>query len=179
MKTLITELKTKLRSINIVTQDSITTSLFAILWNNQIENLRQGNELVLPNICAFIEVIVDNTDAVGGNSYNLDSNLTINIHLLHTHYSTESNVDENLLVYDLRKLVIDKLYGFKSNSMVATLDKSGEQMDYDHDNMYHYILTYKTRIREQINTSNIFTLSVPPLDLQVDVNNQTILPHGS
>lgn len=179
MKQLITELKAKLNSINIVTQDSITIPLTALVWNNQIEYLRQGQQMVLPNICSFVEIIVNNSNAVGGQSYNIDSELTINIHLLHTHYSTEGSNDENLLVYDLRKLVIDKLYNYKSNSMVSTINKISEQMDYDHDNLYHYILTYNARIREQINTENIFTLSVPPISLQLDVNEQTILPHGS
>jgi hypothetical protein len=85
--------------------------------------------------------------------------------------------DENLLVYDLRKLVIDKMYDFKANNMVATFDKVGETMDYNHDNLYHYILSYKTRIREQVNTNGIFTLSVPPVSLQINLNNNQILPH--
>jgi hypothetical protein len=177
MKQLINDIKAKLNSINIVTQDGITTPLFTILWNNQIEYLKQGQTLALPNICAFIEIIVDSSNSIGGRSYNLENDLSINIHLLHTHYSTESMQDENLLVYDLRKLVIDKLYDFKANNMVAIFDKVGETMDFDHDNLYHYILSYKTRIREQINTDNIFTLSVPPISLQVNLNNKQILPH--
>jgi hypothetical protein len=177
MKQLITDLKAKLTSINVVTADGITTPLFTILWNNQIEYLKQGQTLALPNLCAFIEIIVDSSNAVGGRSYNVESDLSINIHLLHTHYSTESMHDENLLVYDFRKLVMDKLYDFKANNMVATFDKVGETMDFEHDNLYHYVLNYKTRIREQINTSGIFTLSVPPVSLQINLNNKQILPH--
>jgi len=177
MKQFILDLRAKLTSINVVTADGITTPLYTILWNNQIEYLRQGLTLALPNLCAFIEIIVDSSNSIGGRSYNLENDLTINIHLMHTHYSTESMQDENLLVYDFRKLVIDALYDFKANNMVATFDKVGETMDFDHDNIYHYILSYKTRIREQINTSGIFTLSVPPVYLQVNLNNNQILPH--
>jgi hypothetical protein len=177
MKQLITELKSKLNNITIVTQDGINSNLFAILWNNQIENQLNGQSLALPNICAFIEIIVDSSNAVGGNSYNIQSDITINIHLQHTHYNTEFSNDENLLVYDLRKLVIDSLYGFKSNSMVATLDKTGEQMDFNHSNIYHYIITYKTTIREQISQAGVFTLSQPPTQLQINVNEIQQLPN--
>ena len=176
MKQFILDIRAKLNSITIVTLDGITSNLFAILWNNQIEYLKQGQTLALPNICAFIEIIVDGSNSIGGRSFNLENDLTVNIHLLHTHYSTESMQDENLLVYDLRKIVMDALYDFKANSMVATFDKVGETMDFDHNNIYHYILSYKTRIREQINT-NIFASSVPPVSLQVNLNNNQILPH--
>jgi hypothetical protein len=175
MKQFILDIRAKLNSITIVTADGITSNLFAILWNNQIQYLKEGNTLSLPNICAFIEVIVDSSNAIGGRSFNVECDLSINIHLLHTHYSTESMHDENLLVYDLRKMVMDALYDFKANSMVATFDKVGETMDYDHDNLYHYVLNYKTRIREQIDT-NIFALSVPPVSLQLNINNKQILP---
>lgn len=177
MKQLITDLKTKLNSINITTLDSITTHLSCFVWNNQIENLRQGKTIALPNICSFVEIIVNNQNSIGGNSYNIESDIAINIHLMQTHYNTENQLDENMLIYDLRKLVIDSMYGFKSSAMVSTINGVGEQFDYDHDNIYHYILSYTATIREQVNTSNVFTLSVPPIVLQVNVNNQQILPH--
>lgn len=181
LKTFINSIRKRLEEIVVTNGDGLSTLLFVRVWNNQVELLNEGSIEAIPMPCAFIEL--DTTGQPHGNIGRgvCEIQTTLRIHLINEHYNTESSFEQNLDIYTLRQAVIRKLNRYKTN-VCSPMFKFSESQDYDHTNLYHYIIEFSTMITDTTG-SDIDTLnedvidSTPPLTLEILINNTKRLPH--
>jgi len=132
------------------------------IWNNQFSYMDDGEIYSFPMPCAFVEVNADNFEQLGNNFQASDIN--IKIHIGQDFYNG-SNIDENLTIFVLRDLVVKKLSRFKPTT-AGDLVKTSEKQDFQHTNVYHYEIDFKTHYVDNTNVS-VETLTVPPLALEI------------
>jgi hypothetical protein len=133
------------------------------IWNNQFEYMENGEMYSFPFPCAFVEVGADAFEQLGSNYQATD--LTIKIHIGQDFYNG-ANIDENLTIFVLRDLVNSKLSRFKPTT-AGDLVKIGETQDFQHSNVYHYEMTFKTHYIDNTNVSAEI-LTTPPTALQIN-----------
>ncbi len=124
-----------------------STVQFVQLWNNQLQSLKAADteanimySFSLPAL--FVEFL--NLDTMQlGNGIQLYSSLTIRIHILHRQEDAgDGTMEQNLAVLDLRDAVQVALQNFKTTGASEFIRKE-QKMDYNHNNMYHYIMDYE------------------------------------
>ena len=174
LKLTIQDFATKLGTIQVVTPDGVTQSLFVRVWNNQLEQLKAGELEAIPFPSCFIEPIVSQSQhgAIGQGVCGFD--ILFRVHLLHTNYNTEGSFEQNLVVFDLRDKVIRTMNRYKP-LMCGPIDKISEALDFEHDNVYHYTIDFNTHFvdltgSDQDTLTGDYTVSVPPLNIILDVN---------
>jgi hypothetical protein len=134
------DILTKLATIQVTNGDGNTIDLYARIWNNQIESERAGDSYVYPKPAAFVETLSPVTfQEIGQNFRSAD--LGINIHLVHEFYNEDGTFEQDLLVFDIRDKIVAALSQFKPTGC-GQLVSTGEQQDYDHDNIYHYVISF-------------------------------------
>lgn len=142
---------------------TITDFKLVTIWNNQFDYMENGEIYSFPFPCAFLEVSADGFDQLGNNYQSTD--LTIKVHIGQDFYNG-SNIDENLSIFVLRDLVVKKLSRFKPSTS-GDLVKTNEQQDFQHSNVYHYEVHFKTHYIDDTN-ANIEILKTPPTALQIN-----------
>jgi hypothetical protein len=133
------------------------------IWNNQFNFMDNGEIYSFPFPCAFVEVNVNGFEQLANNYQSTD--LAIKIHIGQDFYNG-SNIDENLTIFVLRDLVVKKLSRFKPTT-AGDLTKTNEQQDFEHSNVYHYEIEFKTHYIDDTN-ANIEILKAPPTALQIN-----------
>lgn len=179
IKAPIQDILQRLSSIQVTNNDGNTVLLYARIWNNQIETEIQGDSYVYPKPAAFLEIVAPVVFNEIGQNF-LAADLNINIHLVHEYYNEDGTFEQNLPVFDLRDKVIEALSQYKPTAcgqMVCT----GEQQDYDHDNIYHYQISFvchfiDSKASPYDPARGIIIEKEPPtdLDLQVTVSDQPV-----
>jgi hypothetical protein len=140
IKAALQDILTKLATIQVTNGDGNTINLYARIWNNQIEAERAGDSYVYPKPAAFVETLSPVTfQEIGQNFRSAD--LGINIHLVHEFYNQDGTFEQDLLVFDIRDKIVAALSQFKPTGC-GQLVSTGEQQDYDHDNIYHYVISF-------------------------------------
>lgn len=172
LKLTIQDFATKLGTIQVVTPDGVTQSLFVRVWNNQLEQLKAGELEAVPFPSCFIEPIVSQSQhgAIGQGVCGF--NILFRVHLLHVNYNTEGSFEQNLVVFDLRDKVIRTMNRYKP-LMCGPIDKISEGLDFEHDNVYHYTIDFNTHFvdltgSDQDDETGNYTVSVPPLNLIIN-----------
>jgi len=110
------------------------------VWNNQLEYIENGQNYSLPLPGAFVELVTDNFGQLGEGYQGVD--LKINIHIIQEFYNSD-NIDEDLTIYNLRDSIVRSLSLWKA-SKTGYFTKIDEYQDYDHNNVYHYKITFMT-----------------------------------
>lgn len=134
------DILTKLATIQVTNGDGNIVDLYARVWNNQIATEKAGETYVYPKPAAFVEIespIV--FQEIGQNMRSAD--LGINIHIAHEFYNEDVTFEQDLLVFDIRDSVIAALSQFKPTGC-GQLVSTGEQQDFDHTNIYHYVISF-------------------------------------
>ena len=139
IKPVLVDLLTKLEGITVVNMDQTTASLYARMWNNQLENIRDGG-YSWPRPAAFIEIVSPASYDIIGLGFR-SADLGIRIHLIDEFYNTDGTFEQNLGVFDLRDQVIAELSQYCPTACGA-MNCINEEQDYDHDNLYHYIAEF-------------------------------------
>lgn len=167
------DILTKLATLDVVNRDGQTVKLFARVFNNQIEYEKQGQQQLYPKPAAFVEILAPVVfDEIGQNFRSAD--LGINIHLVHEFYNADGTFEQDLEIFDLRDKVIALLSQYRPTAcgqMVAT----GESQDFDHDNVYHYIISFVCNFIDSKASPydpgrGIFVDKEPPTDLELVVD---------
>lgn len=166
MGPLINELLTKLRTISPVA--------FASVWNNQLNDLEQGDSWSFPDFSVFVELDSSQLMDIGGDAQGSDINVTL--HLVRTGMYNGNPVnrdvmDEALTIFDFRDAVVVGLRRFKPTKG-SIFVKTAEAQDYDHTNVYHYVLTYKTHYIDLTEVAADY-FSTPPTEFKYTVNLPT------
>lgn len=139
------------------------------IFNSQVKFEANGQTFATPRPAAFVEMHVgDYTQlAFGGN---IGSNCQFIIHLVDDQYdSKDGNFDRNLDVFDYRQLLVDKLSNY-TPPQCSVLTLTNEKQDYEHGNVYHYLLTFTCSFVDMtgsILASDNTNIKQPPTDLNL------------
>lgn len=155
MVNVINEILTQLRTIS---ELKLVT-----IWNNQFEYIENGEIYSFPLPCVFVEVSADSFEQLG-NGYQA-TDINIKIHIGQDFYNG-ANIDENLTIFVLRDLVVKKLSLFKPTTSGAFV-KISEKQDFQHSNVYHYEIDFKTHYIDNTNAT-VETFKTPPTALQIN-----------
>jgi hypothetical protein len=140
LKAPLQDILTKLATIQVTNNDGNTVDLYARIWNNQIMTEKSGESYVYPKPAAFVEITSPiSFQEIGQNMRSAE--LVINIHIAHEFYNEDGTFEQDLAVFDIRDSVIAALSQFKPTGC-GQLVSTGEQQDFDHDNIYHYIISF-------------------------------------
>jgi hypothetical protein len=134
---------------------------FVTIWNNQFQYMQDGTIYSFPMPCALVEVQTNDTQSIGG--YVQGSDITVVIHIGQDYYNG-SNIDENFNIFQLRDIVVKSISHFKS-AKSGIFVKVSEDQDFEHSNVYHYKLTYKTQwIDETAKALEYYTTGTTAID---------------
>jgi len=128
-----------------------------VVWNNQFAYMEDGGDYAFPMPCAFIELQTNNLQDIGEGYEGSDISFVLHIgqNVLNSDY-----MEQNLTIFELRDLVVKALKPFQASTSLMT--KVNEQQDYDHSNVYHYMITYNLHFIDNTTaTPQYFT--VPPV----------------
>jgi hypothetical protein len=148
----------------------ITNFLHVNTWNNQFAYLDEGGNYAFAFPCAFIEIVAPEIwqQLLGGYK---QGDVDIKIHIGQVLYDDQQgNFEQNLDIYTLRDLVHAKFSLWKpaTGGPVTLVD---EAQDYDHTNVYHYVITLRTGFIDDTGSLDAnagYITKDPPTDLSVE-----------
>lgn len=121
----------------------ITELKFVHVYNSQFDYLENGGEYSFPMPCAFVEIESDNFNQLLNNVQDIE--LVVKIHIGDDFYNAmDGTFEQNFNIFNIRDLVVKKMVGVKPVDG-GTLVKTRETPDYNHSNVYHYVIEYRTR----------------------------------
>ena len=114
---------------------------FVGIWNNQLAEDLNGQIYSFPKPAAFVEAIMPNAWMPLGLGYS-QSDVIFAIHIIHEEYDAgNGNYEQDTNVYDL-KTKINQLLTYFVPTQGGRLMKISEQQEYNHNNLYHYIIQF-------------------------------------
>lgn len=153
-------------------QTSVPTLQFVRIWNNQLDDEADGKMYDFPKPAAFIEINSPNPHNPLGGGFS-QADLEVTVHLVTEDYDMADGTFEQFTQpYDLKAQINAALTNYQPTQCSSLMRKS-ETQDYNHTNLYHYIITY---ICSLIDTEGVpgETLSDPPnnfiIEAQIDLN---------
>jgi hypothetical protein len=141
------------------------------VWNNQVRKMLDGSGVFYESPSCFLEMRPEK-------SMQMADNITVTdvcwkIHIVHGQLDAgdDENMDQNLMVFQLRDLVKSEFVGFEPESC-STMFCEDEEQDYDHGNIYHYILSFKSCLKDTKGSmydpdQTRFIYSTPPTNLEL------------
>ena len=132
MGNLVSEILARLRAIN--------SLLFVTVWNEQFRYLEDGKGYSFAMPCAFVEIQTDELQDIGGRYQGSDIKVIVHIG---QNMLNGDMLDENLTIFNLRDNVVKDFATFKPTT-ASMMVKTAENQDFDHTNIYHYKIEYKT-----------------------------------
>lgn len=150
--------------------NSLVTALKAVpgiqhaqIYNSQFDYLDEGGSWAFPFPCAFVEVNAEDFGQLGGSYQGVD--LDVKIHIGVDHYNG-AQFDDNLDIFALRADVVKALNLFK-HTHTGHMLKVSEQQDYNHSNVYHYVIGYKVHYIDTTAVPTEYT-TTPPTNLIIE-----------
>lgn len=178
----ITDILAKLATIQVTNQDNLTVPIYARVWNNQLDNLNGGESYSWPRPAVFVEIISPASFEVIGLGFR-SADLGIRIHLIHDYYNSEGTYGQDLTIFELRDKVVSAhnvdaaiQSGLSQYCPTACgpLNCISESQDYDHGNLYHYILDFICNFTDSKGSvydpadGRFIDTADPDMDLQTD-----------
>jgi hypothetical protein len=109
------------------------------VWNDQIQSENEGLYTYMKPAC-FVEVAGDVWFQLAEGVSSAD--VGIRLHLVHEFYDDQAgNFEQDLEVFRLRDAVIKEFMLFRPTGM-GVITKTAEQQDYNHGNVYHYVVEF-------------------------------------
>jgi hypothetical protein len=116
--------------------------------------------------CAFVEVLPQQFSQLGGGYQ--QSDVDFRIHIGQDQYDAgDGDMEQNTTIFDLRDLVYAALAGYKP-TMCGELFKISEEQDYQHSNIYHYIIDFRTGFIDKSASALIEPTTVENMSLDLD-----------
>jgi len=184
IKPVITDLLAKLATIQVQNQDGQTVPIYSHIWNNQLAYAEDGKGYSWPRPSAFIEIVSPAQFEIIGLGFR-SADLGIRIHLVHDFFDAQDGTyEQDLTIFDLRDKVVSahntdttKQSGLSQYCLTACgpLNCVSESQDYDHGNLYHYILEFICNFTDSKGSKydpangQFIETSDPDLDLLVDL----------
>ncbi len=182
LKPVITDILDKLATIDVENQDNLTVPIYARIWNNQLDNLQEGQSYSWPRPAAFVEIVSPATFEVIGLGFR-SADIGIRIHIEHDFYNSEGTYSQDLTIFDLRDKIISA-HNPDTNiqsglsqfcpTACGPLNCVSEYQDYNHGNLYHYICEFITNFTDSKgsvldpNDGRYTEEVIDPLDAQIE-----------
>jgi hypothetical protein len=148
---------------------------WAAVWNNQIKRVEEGKADPFNMPAAFVEIQAP--EQMGDIGLGIVAgDLVIKIHLADNMLDAgDGTMDQNLEIFDIKDSIVKALSG-KPLTACSALQRTGESQNNDHNNVYEYILEFKTHFIDSKGSdydekSDKFIYTTPPSDLQVTTQN--------
>jgi len=132
----LTDILSRLATIQVLNLDRQTVNLYTRIWNNQLN----APSYEYPTPAAFVEIVTPVAFEKMGQGY-LNADLGIKIHLVHVFYNQDGTFEQDLEVFDLRDSIIKTMSAYCPTGC-GTMDVQSEYQDYDHTNVYHYVIEF-------------------------------------
>lgn len=111
------------------------------VYNQQVERMIRGSGYSFETPALFVEVNEENEEALGDGI--TASDLMIKFHIVMEQLdSSDGNLDQNMDIFQYRNAIKSSFSMFKL-AQGGIFNWLNEDEDYDHGNIYHYILGYK------------------------------------
>lgn len=95
------------------------------------------------------------------------ADLGMRIHLVHEYMNGEGTYEQDLIIFDLRDQLI-KLLHLYSPPGCGPLTAVGEEQDFTHNNVYHYIVTFLCGFVDDAgNVIQNYYIKEPPTNLDL------------
>jgi hypothetical protein len=140
---------------------------FSRIWNNQFRYMEEGKVESFPMPCTFIEVVMpqDHSQLSSGVT---ESDVTFKIHIGQNEYDAQDGtLEENKSIFALRDQVVKSLTYYEPSGC-SRLMKIREEQDYEHSNVYHYIVEFQCSFIDTTGQLDQF-YKQPPTDLNLTV----------
>jgi hypothetical protein len=168
------DIMTQLGTIQALTLDNKTVPLYVRIFNNQPKKKEQGKMQAYQLPAAFVEVLkpVNHQQLLNQVA---DSDLVIAIHIEHWQADAgDGTMEQDLGIFDLRDAVIACMVGFQPTGC-GHLMLTAEGPDYDHDNLYVYIVEFTANFTDTKGSPydagrNIYINSTSPTNVSLDVD---------
>ncbi len=172
IKIVITDVLTKISTTTVTNGDGSVVSPHVRVWNNQLKS-EEGREIYsFPKPAFFVEIATPVAFEVIGQGFR-SADINIKVHIIHEFYNADDGTfEQDLVIFDLRDQVIQLLTYF-TPSGCGPLTCISEEMDYDHNNLYHLVLDFVCNFtdskgsRYDPQSNNGYIASIPPTDLEV------------
>ena len=126
------------------------------VWNNQVQGMIDQSIQAIPLPAVFVEFVFNG----GGHDaeYLTARDMTVRFHIVTELLNTEGSFEQNMKIYDLRDLILQ--YFTKWHVDTAGLPFNftpfqlvGEQPQYDHTNLYEYVIEFSTYFSQALGTA--------------------------
>jgi hypothetical protein len=164
------DILTRLSTITVTNGDGSSVPLYSRVWNNQIAREKDGETYVYPKPAAFVEIVGPLPFEEAGKNLR-NAQIVWAIHLVHEYYNQDGTFEQDLVIYDIRDQVIAALSQYIPTSC-SMLVATEEQADYDHDNVYHYIINFTCTFMDSKSSPyddgrGIYIDKQPPTGIQI------------
>jgi hypothetical protein len=154
--------------------ETITDFKLVRVWNNQLKMLDKLEAIPFP--AAFLEIVApEQLLSIGAGVTAGD--LKIRIHVCHDHYdSQDGTMGQDLDIFDLKDKVVKSLSSYAPTACSA-LQRTGESQNYDHDNLYEYLVEFATHMIDSKGSkydpaTTTYIDSAPLTDIEIDATVQ-------
>lgn len=114
-----------------------------LMWNDQVKRAKEGKGYLFQSPACFLEYVPENTTQLLENVTLTDVCWKLHIVDMRLNELDETNLDQNLEVLKYRDLVKQYMVGFQPDNC-STLYFKDERQDYEHSDVYHYIVDLKS-----------------------------------
>jgi len=119
---------------------SANTSIdYVRVWNDQLSQMERQDIYSFPNLACFVEIDLQKSSLSSGI---IGGDIVLRFHLVHTELDAgNGTMEQNLTVFGYRDELIGLLM-YKELDGCSGLQFVSERPDYNHTNVYHYILEF-------------------------------------
>lgn len=146
------------------------TAKFVSTWNGHDRMIDERNQFPFDFPAMFYEMNTEDVSTLG-EGYNVYDPFDVKIHILHAQYDAgNGNMDENTDIEDSMNEVKLAFHQWEADG-TSTFFFLGEERDYDHEAVFHAILTFRTCYVSKVtaNPRNGITINPP---ITIEVNSQ-------
>ena len=139
----IVDIIAKLATMTVTNGDGQAVSPFTGLWYKQTTKKNDGaRDYDYPLPAFFVELVYPISFGLIGEGYR-GAQVQYKIHIEHEYYNADGDLDQNLIIFDLRDKVIKLLQGFRPTGC-GLLVATNESQSYEHTNVYEYEVEFTT-----------------------------------
>jgi hypothetical protein len=143
-----------------------------LMWNNQLSRMKDGTGYLTAMPACYVEMRPENTTQLLENVTLSDVCWRMHVLWYQLDAGDDETMDQTLYAYTLRDAIIQAMVGFEPENC-STMFYTKEEQDYDHDNIYHYVVEFKTSFRDTKGSTldpdqTRFIYTTPPTNLELE-----------
>lgn len=170
IKDTITDVLAKIKTATVVNPDGSTVTPYVRIWNNQLQDERDGKTYDYPKPAFFVEIVNPSVYQIMGEGYR-NSDVVIRVHLVHEYMNADAGgYEQDLPVFDLRDQTIELLTRYEPAGC-GPMECVSEEADYNHDNLYHYVMDFVCNFTDDKGRKR-YVIKEPTTDLEIAIQTE-------